>query len=113
MLLFQGRIRTDSVTRTAKDGHTDMLKLIRYDPGRFTGRTTSETLYSTLDTALDVSSSNPGGLSGREDVAQASPSATSVLLDKHTKATPAPVFFPNGELFSRPVVMRDDWRRYS
>jgi hypothetical protein len=42
----------DSVTRTVENGDTDMLKRIRYDPGRFTGRTTSGTLYSTLDTVL-------------------------------------------------------------
>jgi hypothetical protein len=52
MRLFHGRVRTDSVTRTVENGDTDMLKRIRYDPGHFTGRTTSETLYSTLDTVL-------------------------------------------------------------
>ena len=33
MLLFHRRVRTDSVTRTVKNGHTDMLKLIRIIPG--------------------------------------------------------------------------------
>ena len=49
------RVHMDIRTHTVKNGHTDMLQLIRYDPGRFTGRTTSETLYSTLDTALHTS----------------------------------------------------------
>ncbi len=48
MLLCRRPVRTDSVTRTVKNGYTDMLKRIRYDPGR----TTSVTLYSTLDTVL-------------------------------------------------------------
>ena len=39
----------DVRTHTVKNGHTDMLKLIRYDPGC----TTSETLRLRLDTVLD------------------------------------------------------------
>ena len=53
MLLCCGRVRTDSVIRTVKNGDTDMLERIRYGPGRFTGRTTSETLRLRLDTVLD------------------------------------------------------------
>ena len=52
MLLCHGRVRTDSVTHTVKNSHTDMLKLIRCYPERFTGRTTSETLRLRLDTVL-------------------------------------------------------------
>ena len=60
MLLCHERVRMDVRTHTVKNSHTDMLKLICYSPGRFTGRTTSETLRSRLDTVIGRVSSFVG-----------------------------------------------------